>query len=316
MFAARLPLALLVSVFITTVAPSAEEESKVERRSVSARVDNAVGEGVGIHATKQPGEFTVPEGHTATNFKFSFHDPKSGRRLDTLSGSNIYSLTEKRYITEAADNSGLELPPGKYKFVVGGSPGASGTLSFDVGPGQAVKDDEELAKNADRIIDVLVWYDAAAEVKTHQTYYIQGTKVVGRFDQTYPSLAGRYQNGKKSTEFEAPRQQGTFEGSISGNVITGTWKVTRLPQRVVHTHPEGSKHLRMDDGEMTLNTRTVLANDGTISETVKGTGVSRSKWVGPPLHPSLPRQTSNEYNVNVPSEHLPNPKTGTWKDRQ
>jgi len=316
MFPARWPLALLVAVSIPTVARSTGEEDKVERRSVSARVVQAVGEGVGIRAKKVPGEFTIPEGQTARNFRYRFQDPKSNLKLDKLTGSSIYSVSEKRYITEAADNAGLELPAGKYKFVVGGSPGATGTLSFDVGPGHAGTTDDELAKNADRVIDVVMWNDASKEVKTHQTYYIRGSEVAGRFDQTYPSLAFTHQNGKKKAEFEAPRHQGTFEGSISGNVITGTWKVTYLPQRVVFTHPEGSKHLRMDDGGLTLSTRTVLANDGTISEIAKGAGTSRSTWVGPPLHPSLPRQTSNEYDVNVPSKHLPDPNTGTWKERQ
>ena len=38
-------------------------EQKVERRSVSARVESAVGKGTGIRAEKVPGEFTIPKGH-------------------------------------------------------------------------------------------------------------------------------------------------------------------------------------------------------------------------------------------------------------
>ena len=79
-------------------------------------------------------EFTIPKGMTATNFKYRFHDPKSKIKLDKLTGSSIYSITEKRYISEATSGPKFELPPGKYKFVVGGRPGASGSLSFDVVP--------------------------------------------------------------------------------------------------------------------------------------------------------------------------------------
>lgn len=316
MFAARFPLVLVVAIVVPSVSLSDDGASKAQRRSVSARVVHAVGEGAGIRAKKQPGKFTVPEGHTATNFKYSFRDPTSNRTLDKLTASSIYSVSEERYVSEAADSPDFALPPGEYKFIVGGGPGASGSLSFDIAPGHAKADDEELAKTADRVIDVVVWNEANAKVKTHQTYYVHGNKVTGRFDQTYPELAIRRQNGTKSVEFEAPRHQGTFEGSISGNVITGTWKATYLPQRVRFTHPEGSKHLRMDDGETTSNTRTVLQKDGTLSQTATGSGVSRSTWVGPPLHPSLPRQTSHEYEFSVPSERLPKPSTGTWKNRK
>ena len=145
MFTVRTILAVVIALSVqTTILAEQEatkadrsptrEEQKVERRSVSARVDNAVGKGVGIRAEKVPGEFTIPEGMTATNFKYRFHDPKSKIKLDKLTGSSIYSITEKRYISEAASGPNFELPPGKYNFVVGGRPGAYGSLSFDVAP--------------------------------------------------------------------------------------------------------------------------------------------------------------------------------------
>ena len=74
---------------------------------------------------------------TARNFKYRFHDPKSKTKLDKLTKSSIYSITEKRYISEVASGPNFELPPGKYKFVVGGRPGAYGSLSFDVVPGDS-----------------------------------------------------------------------------------------------------------------------------------------------------------------------------------
>ena len=148
MFIARalLTIAITLSVQNTTLAekkakktdaPPAKKEQKVERRSVTARVESAVGKGTGIRAEKVPREFTIPKGMTATNFKYRFHDPKSKIKLDKLTKSSIYSITEKRYISEATSGPNFELPPGKYKFVVGGRPGAYGSLSFDVAPGNS-----------------------------------------------------------------------------------------------------------------------------------------------------------------------------------
>lgn len=136
MLIARLPSALAVAVIVVTLALAEDETTEVERRSVTARVVSAAGEGVGIHAKKVPGEFTVPEGRTAGNLKYRFHDPKSNFTSDKLTRSSIYSVTEKRYIREAENNPKLELPPGKYRFVVGGGPGAYGSLSFQLVAGE------------------------------------------------------------------------------------------------------------------------------------------------------------------------------------
>lgn len=152
MFTARaiLAVAIALSVQSVTLAEEGEKnaesspvkkEQQVERRSVSARVESAVGKGVGIRAAKVPGEFTIPEGMSATNFKYKFHDPKTMVKLEKLSPSNIYSMTEKRYISEAANRPDFSLPSGKYKFVVGGRPGAYGSLSFDVVPGDSTSVD-------------------------------------------------------------------------------------------------------------------------------------------------------------------------------
>jgi len=90
--------------------------------------------GVGIQAERQPGEFTVPKGSQATKLKYSFSDPKLDYASTKLRGSNIYSVTEKRYMRELDTDPDFVLPPGEYKFVVGGSPGATGTLSFTTVP--------------------------------------------------------------------------------------------------------------------------------------------------------------------------------------
>ncbi len=104
--------------------------AREQTRTVTARVVNASGSGAGIRAERVPGQFTVPEGYVATNFKYHFQDPATGYTSTRLGPSSIYSVTHGRSVREAAANPGFELPPGKYKFVVGGRPGAYGSLSF------------------------------------------------------------------------------------------------------------------------------------------------------------------------------------------
>jgi hypothetical protein len=120
-------LAVLCACIFHASYATAMEES----RSVSASVSGG-GRGVGINAERVPGRFTVPEGHIATGFKYHFSDPNINYTSTRLSGSNIYSETQSRYISEVEGNPNAKLPPGKYKFVVGGRPGASGTLSFTI----------------------------------------------------------------------------------------------------------------------------------------------------------------------------------------
>lgn len=312
MHAARVALALFIAFSVPTISSGTDKAEKVETRSVTARVVSAVGEGVGIRAKKVPGEFSIPEGSRAFDFKYSFVDPKSGIKLDKLSGSNIYSVSEKRYITEAANGPDFELPHGKYKFVVGGGPGAVGSLSFRVAPMQGNADDEGLAKDADRVIDIVLWNNVLAEVKTHETYYVHGGKVTGRFDQTYPALGIT----AKGTVIEPPRHQGTFNGKIDGNVITGTWKVVFLPQRATFTDDKGVQRVRMNDGEMTITTRTVLSQDGTLSETAQGSGTTRLEWTEGPRPAGVPQQTTDSFDYTVPCDLMPQPHTGTWKDRK
>lgn len=55
MHAARITLAVLVTFWAHNVASGQGEAKNVEKRSVTARVVSAVGEGTGIHAKKVPG---------------------------------------------------------------------------------------------------------------------------------------------------------------------------------------------------------------------------------------------------------------------
>ena len=237
MFTARaiLAFAIALSVQSTTLAEKdareayhlpPKKEQKVERRSVSASVTSAVDKGVGIRADKVPGEFTIPEGMTARNFKYRFHDPKGKIKLDKLTGSSIYSITEKRYISEATSGPSFELPPGKYKFVVGGRPGAYGSLSFDMAPGKVTPEavDHELPKKFD--------------VSTDEVYYIvdDGNHVsINEINQDNP-LKLSYKNGQFSgkhtaTAWETPDPKSkyqrnwktTVEASLDQGVLTGKY---------------------------------------------------------------------------------------------
>jgi len=191
-----------------------KEAPKIEKRSVSARMVRSVGEGTGIRAKKVPGEFSVPKGSTARNFKYKFNDPDSKIKLDKLTASSIYSVTEKRYITEAANNPNLELPAGKYKFVVGGRPGAYGSLSFDVGPpkvgGGAKAVDHKLPKKF--------------EVSTNETYYVSkdGEQTKTQEISKAKPLKLAYNNGHIAGEHET-----TVSTSPSPNTkYQSYWKTT------------------------------------------------------------------------------------------
>jgi len=112
--------------------------------TVTASVDYPTNAGVGIQAQKRPGEFTIPKGSKGTKLKYQFFNPKSGNTLTKLNGSNVYSVTEKRYMHELDHNPDFELPPGDYRFVVGGEPGATGTLTYTTVPSN---DDNPPPKN-------------------------------------------------------------------------------------------------------------------------------------------------------------------------
>ncbi len=138
----RIPL-IGLAVAVLLVAPSTllsgaekgpkssdKEKAQGTVHTVEARVGYPTNAGTGIQAEKQPGSFTIPKGSKGAKLKYSFSDPKSDYTSTKLRGSNIYSVTEKRYMHELDHNPDFALPPGEYKFVVGGLPGASGTLNF------------------------------------------------------------------------------------------------------------------------------------------------------------------------------------------
>lgn len=98
--------------------------------SVTARVVSGTG---AIRAKQQPVVFTVPAGKTAVIKKYFFSCQKSKVTRKVL-GKNIYCLTTKKYMVDAKNKPIMSLPPGKYKFFVGGYPGAYGILTYTLTP--------------------------------------------------------------------------------------------------------------------------------------------------------------------------------------
>ena len=256
--------------------PLTKKEQKVERRSVSARVDNAVGKGVGIRAEKAPGEFTIPEGMTARNFKYRFHDPKSKIKLDKLSGSNIYSITEKRYVTEATSGPDFELPPGKYKFVVGGRPGAYGSLSFDVAPSDdvsvVIKDNvpvADLPQNG--TLTAVIWNPEYPSAKVRWTFDIQRGVVTGNGVWLDPPDLENLQADYK------------FEGRLVDKCIKGT---TSHTMSWVARNPNGESWVNTGkgDGPTEYKFRTDHTVIGSYTYTSVANGVEEpttsGRWIG------------------------------------
>ncbi|SKA90405.1 hypothetical protein SAMN02745704_02217 [Paucidesulfovibrio gracilis DSM 16080] len=100
-----------------------------QRYSVRASVAHGSG---AIHAKLVPGEFEVPAGKTAMNLKCFRTDPASGWTSDKL--CSVYSVTQGVDMKDANGNPLTQLPPGVYRFAVGGKPGAYGTFSYELVP--------------------------------------------------------------------------------------------------------------------------------------------------------------------------------------
>ena len=283
MFLARVSLAMVAILSISSISlaekdgkkpdsPAAADEQKIERRSVSASVVSTVGDGVGIRAKKVPGEFTIPKGSTARNFRYTFHDPKKDLTLDKLTGGTIYSVTEGRYITEAAEGPNFELPPGEYKFVVGGGPGASGSLSFDVAPSDStsvvIKDgvpEADLPSNT--TVSVVIWGADRPEYKLRWDFDIKNGVVTGTGEpdsppHPSPSIVNEKSDYKFLGRVVNKRIKGIasqkltwdavgHNGSRMSHVYEGEGKL-ELQLRIDHTVIGSETHSGRTNGESTI----------------------------------------------------------------
>ncbi len=207
--------------------------AKEETRTVTARVDSGSGSGAGIHAAQVPGTFTVPEGHVATNFGYHFHDPSSDYTSTSLGSSNIYSMTHGRRIGEAEGNPNFQLPPGKYKFVVGGRPGAYGSLRFRLVPTAGSEEEDPHAADHARLPGNFdVTYNPTSDI------YISdngGLKRLGDFEGidfwNWPTqVVVRFRDGQVTSQFKIQasgndydhRHSSTLTGTLSNGRFTGT----------------------------------------------------------------------------------------------
>lgn len=114
------------------VAIAAQPTEKGTVHTVEAGVGYASKGGVGIQVERQPGEFTIPKGSLGASLQYRFTDPTTDYTSTKLRGSNIYSVTEKRYLRELDTDPSFKLPPGDYRFVVGGTVGARGVLTYSI----------------------------------------------------------------------------------------------------------------------------------------------------------------------------------------
>lgn len=81
------------------------------------------------------GRFIIPADSSGVNLQYRFDDPGLDYTSTRLRKSNLYSVTEGRYLRELESEQIVALPPGEYRFEVGGSPGAAGDLTITVIPG-------------------------------------------------------------------------------------------------------------------------------------------------------------------------------------
>jgi hypothetical protein len=221
-------LGLILAVATTSPAaekkttPSADQGKPVgTAHLVEASVVYPTNAGAGIRAERQPGEFTIPKESSGTKLEYSFHDPKSNSTSTKLRGSNIFSVTKHRYMTELDENPQFELPPGDYKFVVGGEPGAAGTLRYTTVP--AIETKPEPPKDPGKTqawniprngsLTLIVWVSDRPEWKLRWDFKINNGVVTGRGQPLNPVTDDRLQD---------IRSEHSFQGNSNGNRITGT----------------------------------------------------------------------------------------------
>jgi len=132
----RNAMTMLLVLGLGSLATGAEQDKKTPDKGVMHTIDARVtyssgtSAGTNVLAERQPGFFKVPAGQVARHFKYYFVDPKLNIERDKLNNHTIYCETTKSWVEIPADPAMLELPSGEYKFVVGGTPGAGGTLNF------------------------------------------------------------------------------------------------------------------------------------------------------------------------------------------
>ncbi len=315
-------LAAFLAVWAVVHMPAAARGAEARRappvdsnvvHTVTASVEYSTERITGKQVMRVPGEFTVPEGAMAGQFRYRWADTKTGRESDRITATTVYSVTQRRYMSELKDNPNATLPPGDYKLVVGGLPGAIGNLTYRLMP--QADPVGPTADSGDRIIDVETWLTKAFQggynPKFKATYVIRQGKVTGTMDQIVEPP--KYEHG---ITCDPMPHKGTFAGRIEGNVITGNWEVRISPHKMYL--PASNKqpaYDRTDSSTLKYEIRLTLNADGSVSQTTKGAGETRATWSS-----SAPRELANKtdsytFDFNIPGEDIPDPLTGRWKQR-
>ncbi len=310
---------LAAGISLPSTAYGAETRQKPPANSgtvhtVTASVEHSTERVAGKQATLVPGKFKVPEGFSASQFRYRWADPKTGRESDRITATTVYSVTQRRYMSELKDNPNAVLPPGDYKLVVGGLPGAIGNLTYRLTP--LADQAGPPAEDGERIIDVETWLtkpvgDNNYNPKFKAIYVVRQGQVTGTIDQLVE--APNYGNGITCDPLP---HRGTFTGRIEGNVITGKWEVDILPHKM--RIPGGTNqppYDRTDSSKMKYDIRLTLNADGSVSQTTKGTGEGRWTWGSTAPREIANKTDSTTFDWNVPGEHIPDPLTGRWKQR-
>ena len=288
-------------------APPPGEDMAGKRMSVEASIDHASGDPY-IMARRRTGDFTIPDGYRAVNFRYAWGDPTSGRESSRLSPKNLEAV--KGWVPQDIGAPGTSLGPGRYRFSVGGTPGAMGTLSFTL----VRFDDPRVGGAKQRIVEVETWAHEYPEWKSKATYVFDDNGVVtGTMDETidYPKFVKN-----ESMQIDAARQSGKFSGTAAGNVITGTWTMVTHPHTI---RWEGSGNnpafSAVDQSRHSMQVRVVLYADGTLSETGRGTGTAERQWSANAPGGSAGKHEAWPLEFAFPNEYIKQPITGTWKDR-
>ena len=119
-------LGLLASCVLALCGPAAASGPFTVHASVTG------GEGIAQAQTVQA-DFTAPAGQSAVAVRFRKDSPKEGTHTEKL-GRNIFSVDRNGYMMDGSGNPLYQLPPGRYRFIVAGSPGTTGTLVYNLVP--------------------------------------------------------------------------------------------------------------------------------------------------------------------------------------
>lgn len=294
--------------FANAAAAPPAEDIAGRRVSVEARIGYGGGDPYQF-ASHEPGEFAVPDGYRAVNFRYAWGDPTSGRESNKLGPNNIVPI--KGWVPSDIGAGSASLGPGTYRFVVGGMPGAMGTLSF-----MLVKADDPRVggKTFRRTIDVVTWLPEYPQYKGTATYVVEENGVVtGTSENTWDYSK---MSDQTYVVMEPMRMTGTFRGTAAGNVMTGTWNEKHHPHRLTWRRDGNTpEHFCTDSGNVTNNARLVLYADGTLSETCRGASTWERQWSGSAPGDLAGKRDSWNNEFTIPSKDIPSPITGTWKDR-